>query len=350
MIRGGNRLVRKTGRRLAILLMAGLTALDGLPQANHLMTTASQALLIKRRQWLQLSTGALAALLAGRAGAEEMTGKWEDASIAKYTQRLFDWLQENFKQRAAILTKETGTEFKLDYAYMGPTEDRARRRAFEKYASGRLLGVASEKHVESCLAEFERVRQALAAAEAAAAVSWKTEVDVIAVKEGRIYDSVVTAGRLTVVLDNSPSMKPYLEALRKEISRNFPLAYFVEVNGCDFDSPARSPWFFCAPARGVNPFTPERHIPKIPMLAQQPHCAYNLWTLDAPGALGCMVDLMQADAIYWFCDFDDRTEDGVIREFARKAMARKVSCTSTPLTSGFRRCLRPWRRSRAGWW
>ena len=53
MIRGGNRLERKTARRLALLLMAGLTALEGLPHANHLMTTANQALLIKRRHWLQ---------------------------------------------------------------------------------------------------------------------------------------------------------------------------------------------------------------------------------------------------------------------------------------------------------
>lgn len=288
------------------------------------MTYANSPLSITRRQWLWISAGTLAAGLAGRAGAVEMSGNWDDASIAKYTQLLFDWLKKNFKQRAETLAKETGSEFKLAYDYMGPTENRRRLREFEKFAAGRLLGKASEKHVESCLTEFERIRKTLAAAEAAAAVNWKTDVDLIAVKEGRVYDSLISAGRLTVVLDNSPSMKPYLAALRQEITRSFPSAYFVEVDGCDFDSPARTPWFYCAPTRGVNPFSPARHIPKVPTLEGKPYGFYNNCILDAPGALACMVDLMQADAIYWFCDFDDRTEDNVMRELARKVMAQKV--------------------------
>ena len=49
------------------------------------------------------------------------------------------------------------------------------------------------------------------------------------------------------------------------------------------------------------------------------------WTRDAAAALECMADLMKTDAIYWFCDFDDPTEDSVIKEIARKILAQKVA-------------------------
>ena len=37
-----------------------------------------------------------------------------------------------------------------------------------------------------------------------------------------------------------------------------------------------------------------------------------------------MVDLMDADVIYWFCDFDDGDDDEVIKRLARKILAKKI--------------------------
>jgi len=37
-----------------------------------------------------------------------------------------------------------------------------------------------------------------------------------------------------------------------------------------------------------------------------------------------MVDLMQSDAIYWFCDFDDPHDDNVIRQIARNVRDKKA--------------------------
>ena len=276
-----------------------------------------------RRAWLQLGGGTLAFLLANGASADEATGKWDEKSIADYSQRLFDWLTANFAERANRVGAATPAGFKITYDYMAPAEDRQRRRVFEKFREGSLAEKAAEKHIEACLKEFERVRLELAAAEAVAAAGWKADGDG-AEKEGRIYDSTLTAARLTVVLDNSPSMAPYLEKLRQEISRDFPNAYFVEVNGCSMNRPATCPWYFSAPTVWANPFSPERHIPKVPTLADRPHATFISWTRSATSALDCMVDLMRADAIYWFCDFDDPTDDTVIRQFARKVMDKKV--------------------------
>ena len=287
------------------------------------MASRNSITCLDRRAWLQLGGGTLAFLLANGASADEATGKWDDKSIADYSQRLIDWLTKNFADRANRVGAATAKGFKLTYDYMADTEDRQRRRVFEKFREGSLAEKATEKHINACLKEFERVRLELAAAEAVAAANWKGEGDG-AEKEGHIYDSTVTAARLTVVLDNSRSMTPYLDKLRQEISRDFPNAYFVEVNGCSMDRPAMCPWFFSAPTVWANPFSPERHIPKVPTLADRPHSKFISWTRSATSALESMVDLMRADAIYWFCDFDDPTDDAVIRQFARKVMDKKV--------------------------
>ena len=271
-----------------------------------------------------LGAGSLGMILSGAARADEARGKWSDKSITEYTQRLFDWLKANFERRATTLQSVGGKEFKLEYDYLAPSDDKKRQRAFERYAEGRLSEKDTEEHVKACLGEFERVRQALAAAEAVASAAWKNEGGEEAAKEGHIFDSTITAARLTVVLDSSPSMKPYLEALRKEITRDFASAYFVEVDGCQLTRQAVVPWFFAAPVQGVNPFTPERHIPKIPVFEELPHSTFIRWTRDAPAALNCMVDLMKTDAIYWFCDFDDPDRDGVIVDFGKKLLAQKT--------------------------
>lgn len=278
-----------------------------------------------RREWLRLGAGAVTALATGTAGAAEITGKWNDQNIAEYTQKLFDWLKVNFDQRAESLRTENGSGFKLEYDYMGATEDKKRLRVFERFAAGRLSSSATEKHIVSCLTEFERIRKALAAAEAVAAQEWKAKTDKMFPKEGMIYDTRVSAERLTVVLDNSRSMTPYLPKLRDEISRSFPSTYFVEVDGCALAQPADVPWFYSKPTPVMNPFSPERHIPKVPTLEERPHSRFISWTRDAPAALVCMADLMKTDAIYWFCDFDDPTDERVIKEIARKLIEQKVA-------------------------
>lgn len=278
-----------------------------------------------RREWLHLGAGTVAALSAGHSTAKEATGNWNDDNIAEYSQKLFDWLKTNFETRAETLSKETGSDFMLNYDYMATTEDRTRQRLFEKFAEGRLSAPSAEKHIKTCLSEFEKVRTELATAEAAAAEAWKAKTDEIIRKDGMIFDTRVSAERLTVVLDNSPSMTPYLARLRDEITRDFSGAYFVEVNGCALNRNATYPWFYCGPSSITNPFTPERHIPKVPTIHESPHSTYIGWTRDTAGALECMVDLMKTDAIYWFCDFDDPDDDTIIKQIARKVLDQKTA-------------------------
>ena len=152
---------------------------------------------------------------------------------------------------------------------------------------------------------------------------WLTKTRGVA-KEGKIYDTTLTSGRLSIILDNSPSMAPYLEKLRSEIFRDFSEAYFVEVDGCRLSRPSAYPWFFSGPVQGVNPFSAARHIPEVPHKDDMPYSTYIRWTRDTAGAFHCMADLIQSDAIYWFADFQDSDSDSVVKPLARKILEKKI--------------------------
>lgn len=256
--------------------------------------------------------------------AAEGTGKWSDESRQEYSGLLIEWLRENFERRAANITHETGIDFDLGYDYLAPTEDRRKLRMLEKFAEQRLSDRDTEEHVSAALREFEEVRRRLVIAEAEASQNWVSEKKEKEAKDGTIFDMKVTAGNLCVVLDNSPSMKPYLEKLREEILRDFLDAYIVECSGCDLSSPAYYKWFYSDYVGDLNPFLSERHIPEVPQWEDRPYSRYIGWTRDTTGALLCMSELMEADSVYWFCDFDDPVDESVMKEIARNFMDKKV--------------------------
>lgn len=212
----------------------------------------------------------------------------------------------------------------LDYDYLVVGDDRKKKKLLEKLAEGRLSDRQANEHIAASLAEYERVRQQLEQLEKKAAAEWEPKATSPEIEKGNIYGTEIEADPLGVILDSSHSMTPYLEKLRAEISRDFSRAYFVEVNGCHLDRNEGVPWFYSAPAPGINPFTADRHIPKVPQINDSPYAEYTGWTRDLPSAIDCMVDLMKADVIYWFCDFDDGDHDEVVKALARKILDKKV--------------------------
>ncbi len=272
---------------------------------------------------MRVSSGVLGSVLAGGAvHAKEATGRWDDEGMAEYNNKLFDWLRLDFQGRAEILSRHLKKSFEIKYEYLDASADPKRARIFEKYAKGRMSGKDADEHVKASLEDFER--GLIAAEEAKAMPEWKYDGGNIFVKEGKIYELEISASRLTVILDASRSMTPYLEKLRTEIGRDFPQTHFVEVNGCQLDEPAEVPWFYAGFSPFVNPFKASRHIPEVPLAEEYPYGQFIGWTRDCPAALECMVDHMESDAIYWFCDFDDPTNDEVIRPLAKKIMDAKT--------------------------
>lgn len=82
-------------------------------------------------------------------------------------------------------------------------------------------------------------------------------------REGKIFGDNIKAERLGVIIDNSPSMVPYMEALKREIYRNFDNAKIVQAHGCQI------------------------------VTGSQPLFAFKNLARE------------KVDVIYWFCDLQD---------------------------------------------
>ena len=58
------------------------------------------------------------------------------------------------------------------------------------------------------------------------------------IKQGKILGNTISAEKLGVILDISPSMLPYISTLKQEIQNNFNDAKIIHINGCSISIPS----------------------------------------------------------------------------------------------------------------
>lgn len=105
-------------------------------------------------------------------------------------------------------------------------------------------------------------------------------------KGSTIGGMFVRSKKLGVILDVSPSMSPFLDALRVEIRQNFRGSVFREVKGCDLAATTgRVPGFM----------------------------TFNDPTATV-AAVKELVEEHRVDAVYWFCDLQDSESDAALKE------------------------------------
>lgn len=298
---------------------------------------------MRRRHLLaSLGTAACSTIVPPIIQAAEATGgKWTKQWIVKYAMSLVEWVKEDFAKRASEVVTTTQKAVPLNYQFKAGELDRKEAREHQQFLDGRL----SDRQTDACIAgylkDLEEVMKVLASAEAGAFSLWKDpaidapgQEQVQPMISGKIFGANVEANRLGVILDNSPSMKPYVEKLRAEIGRDFATAHIVEVNGCllHFMDRVSFPWFYSAPAAGMNPFAPERHCPEIPQ--KDAHLAWYDWTHDLTGAFLAMVNIMKVDAIYWFCDFDDHLDATAFARIAKPMQESKIKLFAHTVKKG----------------
>ncbi|NNC89259.1 MAG: hypothetical protein HKN82_12435 [Akkermansiaceae bacterium] len=266
-----------------------------------------------------------------RIAARESYGDWTGESIIKYSMRYITNLKERFAKRAAVLGEVTGRPHDLGYQYFHGELDRKQERHQERFLENRLSERDMEEHIANLLEDLEAVRKELAAAEKKAREDAPQAAGrkAVPLKKAEIYGTTVSASRLGVILDNSPSMAPHLEKLRETIGAHYPDAHYREVWGSFItgssrrrDESGRFRWFYVEPGEGADPLDPEWHCPAVEQRA-----AHKLqWRMekDNVSALLALVQLRKADAIYWFCDFDDDEDDEAIKEIARPILDNKV--------------------------
>lgn len=152
---------------------------------------------------------------------------------------------------------------------------------------------------------------------------------------GEIYGTEMTSSNLGVLLDNSPSMTPYLEAVRSEVKKNFPNAHFREAAESGLHIDFRNPineiekvygdaWHYGElPSSGVNPFDPKWHQSKIYENIEPHYRQVNL-ERNALSALIALIKLQEVDTLYWFCDFEDDIEPFALNMLKEAIVQSKV--------------------------
>ena len=274
--------------------------------------------------------GMLASLVAMRpADAAESYSRWKIERIIEIAIQYVADTKTEFARRAAAIEAETGEVVELDYQYFHePTG--AEQRKQEKFAAAKISDALAEKHIQGFLADLERVRKKLAEAEKAAFDSWaKRPVEVEAGEDlkqtAEIFGQSIESRRLGAILDNSPSMNPYVEKLREELAAAFPdyryrevWGSFLRINrsgrGYGNSADGYEPWFYAKPRPDQNPFDPRFFNHEIPK--QNVHYFVTGLERDNLSALRALVELEGVDTVYWFCDLDDKVEPRAISALA----------------------------------
>jgi len=254
----------------------------------------------------------------------------EEAQMVYYKE-MIEWLKENFEHRANLLEKHTEKPFELPYEYQSSSlRDKKLRGWIETLQEKKLPKSEREKyskeaeiHAKACLKELEKIRISLATAEALASKEWdkKMGAEGSSTEKGQIFGTDIDAEHLGVILDNSGSMTPYLERLKNEIARDFYQAYTVEVRGCDIDETFDFPWYFCMSDIYGNPFHPALYIPSVPQTVD-----FDISDLGADlfSAFSAMIDIIQTDTIYWFCDFKGEYDYSLVKKLSKKILDANV--------------------------
>ncbi|MDF1851072.1 MAG: hypothetical protein P1U85_09575 [Verrucomicrobiales bacterium] len=268
--------------------------------------------------------------------AAEYGGRWTDEAIRERSVEYIENTKQRFEASAARIADLTESPFPIEYREL--TEEQ--QRYYEKFLNDRISDSHREGLLGLILRDLESVRARLAEAEKSAFGQWealpKSEQIVREnTVEGMIYGTEVSASRLGVVLDNSPSMRPYLEAVRAEIGNSFPNAHFREAAGSGMSIRRYSEgqqtyyledlWFYSEiPAVGVNPFDPKWHQPKI-FERYQPHYRQVSLERNPLAALRALVENQEVDALYWFCDFEDDIDKGAFELLKQAIESHEVA-------------------------
>lgn len=265
--------------------------------------------------------------------SSEYGGKWTDEEIREHALEYIENTKEGFSRRALRLSEVI--DFPPLIVYREMTEPQ--REIYKKFLADRISKSDREILFRLLLNDLEEVRAKLADAEKLAAEAWKKlpieEREKLTIVTAEVYGTEVIATNLGVVLDNSPSMRLYLDPVRAEISKSFPLAHFRESEGSglqlkvDYGAGGHhiidDTWFYGElPLNGANPFEPKWHQSKI-YERIQPHYRQIDLERDPLAALMALIKLQGVDTLYWFCDFEDDIEDNAL-EILKKAVSENT--------------------------
>lgn len=285
----------------------------------------------------------------------EYGGKFSEARKAELAWELMEVLHSEQLTRAKAL-EEFSSENKVELQY--PNRDRVlaavSEPSLDEFLNSGKVSANRDRILGALVTELQKNQRTLYAAEKKAAATWKKEdhpqPPTVTIGSVDIFGKAVTAGRIGVVLDSSPSMRAEIDRLRTEITRKFAHNYVVEVERCELNADglrselardvligkeggrqfrfSAAPWFFADPPAGMNPFQEKWHSPEEFSrgygLRGFDHCWPQLVRIRRSpiSALLAMSELLEVDTIFWFSDFQDRVDkdfcEVLVATFAEK--------------------------------
>lgn len=286
--------------------------------------------------------------------AKEYGGKWTDKSKAEVSWKLIEHLKTEQEERLEKL-KEYVPDLTptLSFSNFPSETGRDGERTKEKFLEGRLSSKATAEFMGGLHQNLQANQNLLYPAEKLAFKKWQPKPgdskESTKTHTAKILGNEVTAIRLGVILDNSPSMREVVETLRKEITQKFSYSYFVEVAGTKL-SPRQqfgsllarrssvggkdvkygiqdSSWFFADPPKHLNPFDPKWHSPQSLGCLKSIETCYPEWpriTRDPISALLAMINLLETDTIYWFSDYEDDVDEKFLLTLIREMQEKKI--------------------------
>jgi hypothetical protein len=162
-------------------------------------------------------------------------------------------------------------------------------------------------------------------------------MDTVEINTVEIFGNPITAGRIGVILDSSPSMKEEIIRLRAAIEASFTNHFFVEAATCELTGDRSggrlaqqcafgdgriysSPWFFADPPAGMNPFEKDWHCPLRLMRSTDEEFLFREWvrlTRSPISAIFAMSGLLKVDTLVWYSDFQDADNTQFCKDLAK---------------------------------
>ena len=282
-------------------------------------------------------------------GASEYGGRWDDESKAKVCWKLIENLRtEQIERKAKLSEHFDDLAPDLNFANFPSEQGADGERLKERFLAGRLRSSKADEFMASLHKNLQANQDLLYEAEKNAAQKWKLDSESVESEKehtAKIFGNDVTAIRLGVILDSSPSMKDVIPKLRESIAEKFHYSYFVEVAKCSLGKNLLvaqgfgretsidnynfhgCPWFFADPPKRANPFEEKWHSPRDLKSLSTVESCYPVWpslTRTPSSAFSAMINLLETDTIYWFSDFKDKVNEGFVKALCREMRKRKI--------------------------
>lgn len=241
------------------------------------------------------------------------------SSLVILYRRFIERTQLEYTARIKAVENELGVTFDSNF-YAFPRMSKEEKAIHEDFIKYKLPLKETKAHIKIYLENLSSIRERLVLEEKKAHAHWELKNKNMAFDEkftsGKVFGTSIRSKRIGVILDNSASMARSLPILRKEITKKFPNAIFIEVRGCLVKPSSKLKDKSCddincehrallGPDLSENPFDPQWHSGEVPRKGTDRWIGVRKVYSNNMLAFEALLLHKKVDTVYWFSDFLD---------------------------------------------